>query len=329
VRGGLALTAALAALLGSCRGASREPFLTYFNGDHAISVSYPSTWKTEQAQQEGVWYRYFLAPPDGPAPTEGPQRKPAVSVTLLAGPLSGSIDEYAQSYLAGNVVSSTADEERQGAQGKSYVFASADASTRHQLLLLKEGPRVFGLYAQGEAPAFVKYKAILDTMAKSLTLERPASYKEVRDDKFRVLARMPPSWVQSRRFVGPKTLLLQYTSPALGADKGGQTVHASLTLTVEDIGPDGTLDAFYESTRQKLGGVFEIIGHQPWRDGYADVMSAETPMAVSRVKRFYRVADGRGYGLAFEAREDVYFRVARWCDLIAGTLLVGPEISQR
>jgi hypothetical protein len=269
-----------------------------------------------------VWYRYFLAPP------EGPQRKPPISVTLLAGPYAGDVDEYAQIYLADNTVSSSRDEERQGARGKSYVFSSADGATRHSLLLLKEESRVFGLYSQGEAPAFARSQAILDEMAKSLTLERPGDYREVKDPKFRFSVRMPPSWVESRRFGGSRTLLVQFTSPAIGADKGGETVHASLSLTVEDIGDDGSIDTYYEDVRRKLGSAFEVVGHQRWRDGYADVMAAETSMAASRVKRFYRAANGRGYSLAFEAREDVYFRVARWCDLIASTLKVGPELDR-
>jgi hypothetical protein len=269
-----------------------------------------------------VWYRYFLAPP------AGPQRKPPISVTLLAGPFAGDVDEYAQLYLAGNTVSSSRDEERQGARGKSYVFSSADGATRHSLLLFKDQSRVFGLYSQGEAPAFARNQAILDEMARSLTLERTTSYREVRDKKFGFAVRMPPSWTESRRFAGPKTLLLQFTSPALGADKGGETVHASLTLTVEDIGSEGNVDSYYEDVRRKLGSAFEVVGHQRWRDGYADVMSAETSMAVSRVKRFYRASGARGYSLTFEAREDVYFRVARWCDLIAGTLQIGPELDR-
>jgi hypothetical protein len=317
--GGVALTVFLA----SCRGGPRETFLTYFNGDHGLSVRYPSSWKTEQARQEGVWYRYFLAPPPGPG------QKAAVSATLLAGPWAGGVDEYAQTYLAGNTVSSSRDEERQGAHGKSYVFASGDGSTRFRLLLLKDASGVFGLYSQGEAAAFTRSEAVLDEMARSLTLERPADYREVKDTKFRFSLRMPPSWVESRRFGGPRTVLLQFTSPALGADKGGETVHASLTLTVEDIGDDGSVDSYYEDVRRKLGSAFEVVGHQRWRDGYADVMAAETSMAVSRVKRFYRAAGGRGYSLAFEAREDVYFRVARWCDLIAGTLKIGPELEQQ
>jgi hypothetical protein len=65
-----------------------------------------------------------------------------------------------------------------------------------------------------------------------------------------------------------------------------------------------------------------------WGDGYADVMQTETPLSASRLKRFYRVAGGRGYSLAFEAREDVFHGVAPWFDLIAGTLKVGPELGQ-
>ena len=269
-----------------------------------------------------MWYRHFLPP------SSGPQQTPPFVVSLLTGPLSGSLDDYAQTYLARNVVSESHDQERQGVPGKSFAFASADGSMRYSLLLLKDDSRVVGLYAQGGAPAFTQSRAILDEMAKSFTFERAAAYPEVRNAAFRLSVRIPPSWAESRRITGGKTFLAQYISPPLGAEKGGQTVHASLTLTVEEIGGDGTLEAFYGNTRLKLGTAFDVIGHQPWKDGYVDVMAAETPMATSRVKRFYRAAGGRGYSLTFEAREDVYSRVGRWCDLIAGTLRVGPELQQ-
>ena len=37
---------------------------------------------------------------------------------------------------------------------------------------------------------------------------------------------------------------------------------------------------------------------------------------------------GAAYSLAFEAREDVFPRVSRWCDLIASTLRVGPGAAR-
>ena len=52
-------------------------------------------------------------------------------------------------------------------------------------------------------------------------------------------------------------------------------------------------------------------------------------MAESRAKRFYRVVEGRGYSLAFEARADVYPRVSRWCDMFAATLKAGAEMEQK
>jgi hypothetical protein len=57
-------------------------------------------------------------------------------------------------------------------------------------------------------------------------------------------------------------------------------------------------------------------------------MQTETPIAVSRVKRYYQVAGERGYCLAFESRDDVFPRAARWYDLIAGTLKAGSEVDK-
>jgi hypothetical protein len=207
------------------------------------------------------------------------------------------------------------------------LFASPDGSTRHSLLLLQEKERVYGLFSQGEASLFARHWPILEEMAKSFRLERVADYPEQVNTDFAFSVRLPPSWRQSRHFGGGGTLLLQYTSPALAMDKDRQTVHAALTLTVEPIGGDGSFETFYDRSRQKLGSNFQILSHEAWRGGWADVMRTETPLAVSRVKRFYRAGEGRGYSLAFEAREDVYPRVWRWYDMIASSLKIGAEMK--
>jgi hypothetical protein len=313
--------AVLAAGAAGCRRSSEDPLLTYFNGDFGLSVRYPASWRTDQAEQDGMWYRYFLGPP------AGSERKPAVSVTLLAGPLAMPLDEYAQKYLAGNTLATSRDETRQGARGKAYRFASADGARLHSLLLLQEGARVYGLYSQADAALFQRHVSTVDEMERSLALERPELYPEHRNAKFRFSIRVPPSWGSSRNFSGGGTYLSQFTSPPLAADRSRQTVHASLTLTVEPLPAGATIDGFYAEAKRKLGDAYKVISHMPWNGGYADVLWVETPMAVSRSKRFYRMAEGRGYTLAFEARDDAYPRVSKWCDMIASTLKVGSEVG--
>jgi hypothetical protein len=104
-------------------------------------------------------------------------------------------------------------------------------------------------------------------------------------------------------------------------------VHASLTLSVEPIPDKGGVQAYYDATRTKLGESYHLLSHNPWRDGFADVMRTETSVTVSRLKRFYRAGSGRGYSMTFEARDDVFGRVSRWSDVIADTLRVGEELK--
>jgi hypothetical protein len=314
------LCATLAGL--SCGGPPPEPMLTFFNGRLGLSVSYPASWETQQAEQDGVWYRYFLAPPSGTG------TKPAVAVTLLSGSLEGTLSEYADVYLVGNTLTSSRKEDRTGATGHSYQFDSADGSRRHSLLLLREDQRVYGLYAQGEAPLFERHLPRLEEMFGSLTLERPASYPLERNDRFGLSLRMPPSWRASRSFSGGDRLLMQFTSPALAAEDDGRTVHAALTVTVESLPEGGDLESFYTSARERLGPAFDVWRHEPWGDGYRDLMHAETSMAASREKRFYRVSGGRGYTLSFVARDDVFHLVSTWFDMIAGTLKAGAEVTE-
>lgn len=299
-----------------------ETFLTYFDGAHSLSLSYPATWRTDQATQDGVWYRYFLGAP------AGSQRNPGVSVTLLVGSLTSSIEDYAQVYLAGNAPASSKDEQRQGARGRSYSFSSAGGQKRHRLLLLEEAGSVYGLYAQGDAEPFERQGPLVERMFASLNLERPASYPEQRDARFAYALRLPPSWQQGRRLVSGDRLAAQHLSPPLAADRDGRTVHASLTVSVDRLGAAGSLDDYYRATRTLLGQSFQILDHVRWRDGYADVMKTETPLATSRLRRYYRVADGRGYSLLFEAREDVFQDVVAWFELIAGTFRIGSELTR-
>ena len=57
-------------------------------------------------------------------------------------------------------------------------------------------------------------------------------------------------------------------------------------------------------------------------------MRSETPVSVSRVKRYYQVVGRRGYSLTFESRDDVYVRAFRWYDLIASTFKTGAEAEK-
>jgi hypothetical protein len=60
----LGVVLALTALAAACGGRPRETFLTYFNGDHGVSLRHAASWRADQAEQDGVWYRYL--PPTGP-----------------------------------------------------------------------------------------------------------------------------------------------------------------------------------------------------------------------------------------------------------------------
>jgi hypothetical protein len=234
-----------------------------------------------------------------------------------------SVDEYAQSYLAGHTVASARPEERQGVPGKSWMFATPDGSTRYRLLLLALGGRVLGLYAQGEAVAMESHAAVLDEMWSSLTVERPDRYPVTVWKQQQASLGVPPSWRETRRFSGGGTLVTSYVSPALAVDKGRQTVHASLSVTFESVPESGGLKEYYEATRRRLGENFQVTNHSAFKGGYVDVMRTETPVTISFVKRFYFAENGRGCSLSFEAREDVFPRASRWADYVASTLRFG------
>jgi hypothetical protein len=306
----------------ACRDAVRESLVTYFNGDFAVSVRYPATWKMEQATEDGVFHRRFQPPPSA-------RDQAGASATLFVGPPGRGLSAFAEKYTAGSAGLRVQDVERAGSQGKAYAFASADGAKRSSLILIEEKGRVHGFLVQADNAVFARDAALLDEMERSFTFEKVERYTERRDDELGYALRVPDSWRETRHFKGGGSAVVQYTSPAFAADKEGDTVHASLSLSVEPAPGDGSLEAYYQASRAKLGESFLVLDHEPYPPaGYLDRLRTETPVATSDSKRLYRVSAGRGYTLALEARDDVYPKVARWYDLLAATFRVGSELQK-
>ena len=97
-----------------------------------------------------------------------------------------------------------------------------------------------------------------------------------------------------------------------------------MTLTAEPVVGDGSVDGYYAATMAKLGDTVVALSHAPWRGGYVDLLHSETPVAVTRGKRYYRVAGGRGYTLACDAREPSPPGVAT---SLAATFIPGDSCS--
>ena len=197
---------------------------------------------------------------------------------------------------------------------------------QHSLLLIAASGKVHGLYSQGEKGPFSAAESVIAEMEASLNIETPELYPLVNEASQGYSIRIPASWAETRRLSGQGMSVVQYTSPPLGADRNRQTVHASLTITVEALKPDVGLEQFYNSTMAKHGDTFLVISHDPWRGGYADRVRTETSMAASELRRFHRVEGGKAYTLSFEGRDDVFPGASPWCDLIASTFLVGSEV---
>lgn len=279
-------------------------------------MRYPSSWTSNEDRKDRIWYRYFLPP------GQGAERRPPAAATLLVGPLPGTLDEYAQSYLEGNQAPLASREfEKDGARGKDVEYLSGDGSMRYRLFLVADPPRVYGLYAQSPASSWESQRGVLDALVASLTLERPARYPVIRDESFGFSLGIPPSWRETRRFASKDTLLLQFATPALAMDRGRQAVRASLTVSVEPAPEPDDVQAYYDATLKRLGDAFKVASHDPWKagNGFVDVMLVESAMSESRIKRYFAVRGARAYSLSFESREDVFPRFHRWADYIAST----------
>ena len=148
--------------------------------------------------------------------------------------------------------------------GSAYAFASADGAMRYSLLLLAEGDKVYGLYAQGEAAGFERHAG-----CRRGDGEEPhpgaARVLRARERSRRSASRCgcPPRGGRrgGSRAAAPCSCSTR-ARPSL-ADRGGQTAHASLTLTVEPLGVGRALEPFYQSSRPKLGDAFQVLSHGP------------------------------------------------------------------
>jgi hypothetical protein len=290
----------------------REPFLTYFDGAHAVSLRYPASWRTTPADPatSGAAFRYFR-------PRES---KPGITASLLSASLGGgTLDTYARALSSGKTVSALSEIKR--GSGAGLVATYADAEGRYGLVLLAQGQEVRGLLVQGDETSWKSHGRAVDEMMASFQSERAADYVEHREARFGLAFRLPSSWRETQGFAKGDMMLRVFASPAVGVGDNRQLLHASLTVTVEPIGTGG-FAGYYDRKRAALGEAFPVVRHEPWKAGYADTIVTETAVMTSRIKRFYGASSARGYCLAFEASEDVYRRVAPWFDFIADTLEV-------
>jgi hypothetical protein len=309
--------AAALIVLPACKRGAREAYVTYFDRQHAVTLRHPPDWSSQATEPaaDNPSYRYFSSPARADA------KSGAVTASLLATSGATSIDDYAATLLAGATPTRQGDFERQGAKGRFCFYAKGEG--RVGFVLMQGDGILHGLFVQGGKAAFEAEQRTIDELMTSFSLERPSTYMEQKNEAFGYSVRIPPSWKESRRLqsTSANMAMVQFVSPPLAIDRDRSTVHISLTLTAEPLAGGG-LDAFYTATRKKLGLAIKVTSHTPWNDGYVDTESIETPVAMSRAKRFYRVSGDRAYTLSFEARDDVFHRASAWCDLIASTFTV-------
>ena len=302
-----------------CAREPREPLLTYFNGDHGLTVRYPAGWRTEQAEQDGVWYRYFLAPLERPREEArglgDPARRPA----------GRPVEQYAQTYLAGNKLGVVPRGGAAGGQGPLvhlHLCRRRPCATRCSCSRRGQGLRPLrpGRGRRLRAPRAVPSRE----MEKSLTLERPAHLSRVRDPAFGFSLRVPPSWKETRRSRARAPCSCSSRarpSPPTGRPDRPRLAHPDRGAPRRRRG----LEAFYERPRAEAGRAFQssptALGDERLRGRHAH------RDAGGRLSRQALLPRGgrRGYSLTFEARDDVYPRVFRWYDLIASTLPIGSR----
>ncbi len=235
-------------------------------------------------------------------------------------------------YLAGNPVTSTREETRAGAKGRSWRFTSKNgAHAAFPAPHRDRAARVHGLYAQGADGALRsgRERHRRDGGEPQHRNARSSTRSFGTRPRATPFESHPPG-NETRRLSGQGMSVVQYTSPALGAERNRQTVHASLTITVEPLKPGVDLEQFYASAHGQARRHLPRGFPRALADGVTPISSGRRPPwpAPSSVAST-RVDGGKAYTLSFEGRDDVFPRVSPWCDLIASTLMVGSEVEAK
>ena len=234
-----------------------------------------------------------------------------MSATLLVGRPGRHLDEYAQTYLAGNTGSLARTRSARGPRARPTASPPRTGPCATSCCSRGEGPRLSASTPRREAASFDALRRRCSRRCStSLTLERPAFYARDAQRRLRLLAAParllagdPPLHRRgharsssSRARPWPRTRAGRPSTPRSPSRSSRSPGTAASRPTTRRAGAT-------------LGESFSPRATRPGADGYLDVLRTETPLAMSQLKRFYKVAsrarllaDPRGAGRRLPAR---------------------------
>jgi hypothetical protein len=302
-------------LLAGCELRSKPAPITVYSPTLAVSFPLPQGWTSDAAvEQAGFHMQTFTG-----RSVDVPGR-PGIRVQVLGGPMpDGTVDDVAVRFRKELDVESEAPYSLAGdaGRGKIWAFVSKDGDERSRLALADVEGTLYGLFVRGEAGTVDSYNDALDRMFREFSLETARYFTVFEAPGGDVVIRHPRSWERTQTIADPgKSLFVAFRSPPLAVERDGTTVHATLEVTVNQVGADMTVERFYDERTQQLGDTYRLLDHKSLDadNAVSALYHVETQLAEYLERTVYAVRDRKSFIFKFNCRNQVYRAIEPWID---------------
>jgi hypothetical protein len=302
--------------------------ITVYNAAMRVSVPAPRGWASEAGSQGGFDMQNFT----GPDVASPEQAGVVVQVMVGPAPSGATLEQLSSNYTANQKIAGEENFDFHSGPGRLWRFSAPDGSRSYLLMLALRQERVYGVYVRASPGNLEAHRAAIDEMLRGLALEVPEFWKAYERPDFGLRLKHPPSWKLTPSVSQPgKAFFVGFRSPALAADEGGGTVHATLEVTVAETARDTTLERFYAERVEMLGDNYRLLEHQTLREGglICDLYGIETQLANYLEKTYYFVESGRSYVFKFNVPSAIYRQIEPWIADIADTFQPAPPAVGR
>ncbi|HSF14446.1 MAG TPA: hypothetical protein VLK65_02710 [Vicinamibacteria bacterium] len=308
------LVVALGGLLVGCEIRSTPALITVYSPAIGVSFPLPQGWSADEAvAQAGFHMQTFTG-----RSVDVPGR-PGIRVQLMAGPTpKGDLGQVAERYRSGSVAREEAYS-LEGYPGRTWHFVSEDGAESSRLMLTDVEGTLYGLFVRGESPTMQAYDDALARMWRELSIERGEFFDVYEAPGGDVSIPHPRSWERTQTVANPgESLFVGFRSPPIAVEEDGTTVHVTLEVTVNRVGPGETVESFYAERTEALGDNYRLLKHEVLTEGTAisTLYHVETQLADYLERTIYVIRDDKKFILKFNARNRVYHAVEPWIDEI-------------
>ena len=301
----------------SCQGTGQPPLITVYLPGIEVSLPLPQGWTSASTEQGG----YRMTTFSGPS-VDVPERD-GIQVQVMAGPAPGgqTLREVAdQFYIGEQIVHSEQPVQVGEDEGMLWTFAWERRPQAGRLLLIESDGLLYGVFTTGVERSIQAYGPTLDRLYEEFSIESASTFDLYEEPDFNLSLRTPQSWTRSHFLrEADETLLVGFRSGPLAVEGDGATVHATLEVTVQSVGPEVTLESFYSAAAAGLGENYRMLRHEILDDGrgIAVLYSLETQLADYLEWVVYNLVDGRTYLYRFHCRNTLYRNIEPWLTEIA------------